>query len=149
VLTVIDFSDRTIREAFGNYEMVKQIVESEGPPTWMLESVAVVSTTFVVSENLLHLWNNGEVHLIKTTHPMTVDTPDDDIRELSEWCDKNGWKKLTVDNDLLEDPIQFGFWQRSYYAGLINSEYLSEYEKKEMERMKEAFDREQEQENML
>ena len=146
---MINFSDRTIREAFGNYKMVKQIVESEGPPTWMLESMAIVATTFVVSENLLHFWHNGEVHLIKTTHPMMTDTPDDDLRELSEWCEKNGWKKLTVDNDLLEDPQQFYFWQRMYFSGIIISEHLSECEKKETERMKEAYEREQQEEETV
>jgi hypothetical protein len=143
---LISFSDRTIKEAFGNYKLVKQIVESEGPSTWMLETMVVVANNFVVSENLVHLWHDGKVVLIKTTHPMVADVPDDDLRELSQWCEDNGWKKLTVDKDLLEDPQQFGFWQRAYYAGIITSEYLSEYEKNEMERMKEAYEREQKEE---
>ena len=143
---MIDFSDRTIRQAFGNYAMVKQIMESEGPSKWMIETTAVVASKFVVSENLLHLWDNGEVHLIGTSHPMTTDVPDDDLRELSEWCEKNGWKKLMIDDDSLQNPQQFNFWQRAYYAGIISSTYLTEYENRATERMKEAFEREQEQE---
>ena len=145
---MITFSDRTIREAFGNYKLTKQIVESEGPAKWMLETSAVIASKYVVSENLLHFWHDGKVVLIRTTHPMIADVPDDDLRELSEWCEKNGWKKLTVDNDLLEDPQQFGFWQRAYFAGIITSEYLSEYEKIETQRMKEAYEREQEEEEI-
>ncbi len=143
---MIEFSDITLRESFGNFLVTKEIMESEGPPSWMLETEASVVTPSISSQYTLHLWQDGIVCIMGTNRPLTVEVPDDDLRLLKEWCTSNGWKSLTVHKYSLEDPQHFDFWMRMYYAGIVNSEVLEKHDNQEMSRMKEAYERELEEE---
>jgi len=136
---MIEFSDLTLREGGGNYLQVKEIMENEGPPVWMLSSEASVITPAIASTFTLRFWNDGKVHIAGTTHPPTMEAPDEDLRFLREWCELNGWQIPTVKQDLLGTPLEFDFWLRIFYIGLIKSEVLEKHELANMKRMNEAY----------
>jgi len=140
---MIEFTDITLNESRGNYLHTKEIMEREGSPTWMLSTDASVVTPAIASSFTLHFWQNGLVYIMTTTHPITMEAPDDDLRFLKEWCDLNGWKTPVIHKDHLESPKEFEFWLRIFYIGLVYSEVLDSHERHEMDRMNEAYQREQ------
>lgn len=132
---MIRFSDITINEGWGNYRLIRELMESSGPKEWMIESHATISTPIISSDCVLHFWADGRVVLMETNHPLHSQAPDDDIRELSRWCRKNGWKNLVVDNKLITEQKEFEFWMRFYYSGMITSDVLKKHDEQEIERM--------------
>lgn len=129
---MVEVTDITLREANGNYSVVCDLMKID---KWMLESRAFVESSGMAASFLLHLWSDGKVKIITTDHPISFDMPDDDIRELSEWCRINGWQALTIDKDLLEDPAHFEFWLRFFRLGMVFSDELKSYDDNEMSRM--------------
>ena len=144
---MIEFADLTLREGHGNYLQIKEIMSKEGPPVWMLSSEASVVTPTIASSFTLRFWNDGKVHIAATTHPPTMEAPDDDLRFLKEWCELNGWQTPIVKKDLLDTPQEFDFWMRIFYIGLIKSDVLEKHEEANMERMNEAYQMELQEED--
>jgi len=142
---MIRFTDNTLREGDGNFGLIKEIMEREGPSSWMLRTTATVIIG-IESEYILHLWSDGRVVIMGTNRPISLDLPDDDIRHLSEWCKNSGWRRLEVYRSMIEDPTGFNFWMRMFIAGLIYNDEIDARESQEMERMEDAHKREQTQE---
>lgn len=142
---MIYFSDRTINECEGHYPSIVALMrDDENLFDWMLKSSATVVPTDLLGQMgasfdyQLHFWSNGNVVIMNTNHPVVVDVPDDDLRELRKWCDDHGWKKLKVHHLLTEDSQGFQFWMRMYIAGLVFSEVLVKHEEADMERLLKA-----------
>ena len=139
---IINFSDLTVIEGEGNYLRIKEIMDSEGPPQWMLETTATVVTELIASSFTLHLLNDGKAVIMNTDHPSTDEAPDDDFRRLSEWSSNNGWS-LRVDDILLSERRDLEFWMRLYRAAIIHSDILQKKEEDETRRMQTAYARDQ------
>lgn len=139
---MIDFSDKTMKESYGNFTSVKELMKIDGSEEWMIETDTMVRNDILSCFYVLHLYNSGEVKIIKTNHPIDLEIPDDDIRELSSWCYKNGWSGLTVHSGLIDDIKDFNFWMRQFRAGNVKGRVFEEYEKSESERF--AIEREKE-----
>lgn len=135
---MINFSDITLVESEGQYELTKDIM---GDGSWMIRSTATVITPTIAGSFLLHLWDDGNVYIMETDHPLFwvthdgLSVSDDDIRELSEWRKAKGWANLLVFRNLLLDPRGFEFWLREYRAGLVDSIELKKHDAAEMERL--------------
>ncbi|KKN14327.1 hypothetical protein LCGC14_0997290 [marine sediment metagenome] len=138
----IEFTDLTMIEGEGNLSRIKEIMEAEGPPEWMLETNVTVVTETIASHFMLHLWHDGRAVITYTDHPMSIEAPDDDFRRLSEWSINNGWK-LSIDDILLDNRRDLEFWMRLYQAAIIFSPILRKKEEDEMKRMQAAYDRDQ------
>ena len=134
---MIEFSDITMVEARGLYRQVSELMQ--GPVPWMLRTDCVVTTDVIVSRFILHFWNDQRVFIMETDRPPNNDIPEDDLRELSDWCIKAGWTKPQVHADILDDPQAYLFWQRQYRTGLVNSEVLEKDEREEVERFRTAY----------
>lgn len=128
---MIELSDLTILEAQGSFPVVTEIM---GNGVWMLRSEAVIVTPIITARYLLHFWNDGRVVIMETEHPPMPSIPDDDIRELKNWCDCNGWKGPYINSLLLSDPRFFDFWFRFFRAGIVYNEVFDEAEKEELQR---------------
>lgn len=139
---MIEFSDITLVETRGFYRQVADLMR--GTPEWMLRSDCIVHSESIVSRFILHFWHNKQVFIMEMDRPPQVDVPEDDLRELSEWCGLAGWDKPRVHKDLLEDPQSYQFWLRQYRTGLVNSEILEKNEQEEIERFREAYGSEEE-----
>lgn len=142
---MIEFADITLRQSRGYYKETKAFMEEDGLlPDWMLRSTVLVSTPFVAANYILHFWKDGRVVIYETDRPMLIDSLDEDLRELSQWCQKAGWKELGVNDRLLVDRQAYEFWRRTFIAGLIVSEKLQQHEEEEMERLSQAYLKEKE-----
>ncbi len=137
---MVELSDITLVESHGNYKMTCEIMDSDGPPDWMLRSEAIVSVGSLAFNYLLHFWHDGMVKIMETNHPPVMSVPDVDIRALSEWCDINGWKKPCLYQNLISDPNGFQFWMFIYRSGLVESEELKKYEDEEFRRLTQALE---------
>jgi len=136
---MILLSDATLIESEGNYIATKNIMSQETGRVWMLETDATVETAMITSTYLLHMWKNGDMYIMKTDRPFLIELPDDDIRELSEWCSEHGWGVPIIHDRLLDDARGFDFWMRIYRAGIVSAPLLVKYEEEEMSRFDEII----------
>ena len=142
------FSDMTINEGFGDYVAVGCLMDKDvGGRDWMLSTNATVSCNDVTMNYLLHFWKNGQVYIMKTDRPISLNVPDDDLRYLSKWCVSHGWGQMIADKNLLRDPIGFDFWLRMYQAGIAYSEELEKRDSDEMKRLSQVYTAEAEEED--
>lgn len=135
---MIEFSDLTLIESHGSFKAVKELM---GSGVWMLETTCVVTTFFVSASFVLHFWHDGRVCIMRTNHPTLMPStdmivPDDDIRELRNWCEKNGWQGLNVSDELVHDS--YDFWLKLFRSGIVNNDIFVNSEKEELERLKKA-----------
>ena len=128
---MISVTDRTLLESQGNFEKTCEIMEGSGPSTWMLRTTASISHGPNAFNYTLHFYNSGEVHIVDLNRPLTLDIPDDDLRQLFEWCTSNGWNRPILHKDLARDHRAFQFWMRMYNAGLIDGEEFREQEEED------------------
>ncbi len=136
---MIELTDRTLREAKGDFDHVVRIMKEEtSGQNWMLRTDAFVTCEFIAAKYTLHFWKNGNVIIYETDRPMRMDVSDDDLRELSYWCKVNKWKELQISDRLLVDRIAFEYWKRAFIAGLVKNDALQEYEDQEMKRLMET-----------
>lgn len=133
---MIRVTDITLLEAHCSYAQVCEIMNKDAAHVWMLRTDMTISSGGGHFSYKIHMWNNGDVYINDTNRPLNLDIPDDDLRELSEWCDVNGWNTPIVDRTLLEDTRDFQFWMRMYNAGLVYAPQLKEHEQEEHERFK-------------
>lgn len=138
---MIEFTDITIREAMGNYNTVKEIMAREDivSDNWMLRSSCTVFTNALYTEFVLHFWYNGSVVIYDTTHSIAIDSTEDDLRMLSDWCKLHGWKHLSIHDRLLKSSQDFDYWMRQYIKGIVVSEVLKSYEDSETNRFKQLM----------
>lgn len=142
---MINFSDLTIIECLGNYNLIKETFLKEGLTKWMLISEAAVVTSDISSLFLLHFWQDGRVFLKETNRPVSESAPSTDLTELRKWCEDGGWK-LYVDDRLLTSLSEYQFWMQKYREGLVLSDTLTQDEQKDSERMADVIIIEQKQE---
>lgn len=128
---MVEFQDLLIQQTNGQFKLIK---DEMGNNSWMLRSWAVVFANTIAARYLLHLWHDGQVVIIQTEHPPSSNIPDDDIRELKKWCDNNGWSKLCVHNDMINDMDVFEFWFRLYRAGIVYNSKFAKVEEEELKR---------------
>lgn len=137
---MIEFTDATLRQSLGYYEDTKKLMEEDGEVSeWMLRSSTFVSTPMSSAIYTLHFWKNGRVVIHDTDRPMQMDSLDEDLRELSQWCQKSGWEALDVNDRLLVDRHAYEFWRRMFIAGLIHNKKLQQHEDDEMKRLSQAY----------
>lgn len=144
---MIEFADSTLRETGGFYDEVVKLMKEEGEPSeWMLRSSAFVSNELVAQSYILHFWADGRVVIYETDRSMKLDSIDEELRELSQWCRDAGWKYLGVNDRLLNDRHALEFWKRAHIAGLVVNETLQQYEDEELIRLSKAYLKEKEEE---
>ncbi len=137
---MIEFTDTTLLQSKGYYKETKQLMEEDGPLSeWMLRSSAFVTSPMSAFNYTLHFWKDGRVVIYDTDRPMVVDSLDEDLRELSQWCRDAEWKELGVSDRLLVDRLAYEFWRRAFIAGLIVNEKLQQHEEEEMKRLSQAY----------
>jgi len=145
---MIEIADITLREAKGNFADTSKLMDEDVPGLdWMLRSQVFVVNQLAAANYVLHFWKNGRVVISGTDRPMKLESSDEDLRELSEWCRNSGWKELSVDERLLADRHHYEFWHRAFIAGMIASDILDKHEKEEIERLSNAQIRESEEDD--
>lgn len=144
---MIIFSDLTINEANGNYDKVCVLMMQDVGDKWMLRSQATITTPVVVSNLILHFWNDSKVYIKEIIRPpLTTGVPDDDLLELKEWCFANGWKLPIIDSRFTQNVSDFDFWLNKYRSALVDSEEFRKFDEEEMKRMTETLFEEQDEE---
>jgi len=144
---MVEVSDITLIECENNYDNVKKVMLKESNGNWMIKTKVNIVTQFIASEGTLHLWNDGKVVIVATNHPVSVGVPDQDLKELSEWCRQNKWSGLHIHDNLLLDRRARDYWKNIYLAGVIQSGILKELEEGEMDRLSKAYMKEQEEDD--
>jgi len=122
----LDFSDRTILEADGQYDHVRHLMESEWPhsPEWMIRSDLTVDSPFGYGSMTLHLYSNKDVYVIDYSPSMGDVYYNPDIQCLSAWAQEKGWNIPKPDKGIVQRSLEF--WKHFWLTGLVDSDYLTE-----------------------
>jgi len=145
----IEFTDYTLREAGGDFSLVKQLMISDGAiDPWMLETQALVETDDIASSFLLHFWNDGKVEIMSTDRVDGVGMGEDDIRYLKQWSELHGWQIPTVSDDLLSDQRSLLFWKKMHNIAAVQSDKLDKKEQEEMEKLQYILEGEEEEDDV-
>jgi len=139
-MAVKNITDSTIREADGQFAAIEAVMKGDTTGPWMLSTHLMVVTQVAAFEYELRFWDNGDVFIVKTEHPLSLEIPIDDLYELKEWCIQRGWKRLTLLDQALDDHADLEFWYRIFNAGIIEHEVLARREEERMRRANEASD---------
>ncbi len=140
---MIEFTDITLRQSGGNFDATQKLMaEDVGSGTWMLRTEVLISNEFATGQYLLHLWNDGNVVIQQVLSNKQVESSDEDLRELSEWCRINGWKNLKIQDSLLTDRRSREYWRRGFLAGLVKSDLFQREEDDQFRRLSEAQNKE-------
>ena len=134
---MIEFTDLTLRESKGDFAVTNQIMASK---EWMLRTKAFVSTNTISCFFLLHFFSDSKFVIQETEHPMVVNVPEDDLRYLHEWAQKNGWDGPYVSDRLMNERRAKDFWLRLYRSGIIKNNMLDAAEKEEVARFSKIID---------
>ncbi len=138
---MIRFSDITLNESEGDYDRTNEIMIKDGSTKWMLKTNATVlaydsqGQMTISCSYVLHFWYTKEVYIIGTDHPLNLAAPDDDIMDLSVWCEKHGWNIPHIHDSLIADPQGLTFWMRIYRMNLVQSVGLKKHDDEEMSRL--------------
>jgi len=126
----LEFSDRTIIEANGDFNSVKDIMEKETfANTWMIRSnlhmITIMHKKIFEAFFVLHFYHNGNIYIIeyKSTSGNLLYNPD--IRGLAEWAKNNGWIALIPHVDVIRTAVEF--WKHFWDANLIESDYFEKH----------------------
>ena len=126
---MIEFEDITLVEADGHYDKVVEIMKNDNVTTpWMLRSKVYVHTDSITGVFIVHLWADRRFVIDEIQRPVSVNVPNDDIIEMSEWTREHGWLLPEPANKLLDIPRFFDFWERQYQSGLITCTFIEERE---------------------
>ena len=137
---MIEFTDRTIIDAEGSYSRTKEVMDAESNGDWMILTRALFYGQEMMSRFELQFWFDGRVVIIETDRPLTVNIPgvvrtDEDLAELKDWCEMNGWHIPSPHRLLLDRPDAFDFWKHMYLTGLVESDVLKAHDDAEIARM--------------
>jgi len=127
---MIEFDDITLLEANGNFDKVVEIMSKESfVKTWMIKSQVFVHSGIMSSVFVVNFWNDRKVIIDNMFRPAFLESPNEDIAELSEWTKKNGWLLPEPSTKLIESPSLFLFWKHQYQSGLISCSVIEKKEK--------------------
>ncbi len=142
---MVNYSDKTLQESDGDYVSTAELMGGVDT-TWMIRATVSVSVSDIYSDFVLHFWNDGHVDIIDTTHPADMGAPDNDLRELNDWCRKNGWNSLCINSRNLKNRRSFDYWMQIYRSGIVESDFLRKRDEEETHRLVENLEREKEEE---
>lgn len=125
---MVEFEDITLIETKGNYQNLLELMKDDLAKEWMFKSKVFIYTEQVTGAFTINFWYNGKLIIDEMLRPPLLEIPNDDIVELKEWAEINGWKTPEPAAKLLDSPIMYRFWERQYQSGIIVSSVFEEKE---------------------
>jgi len=122
----ITFSDNTLIEGNGNYEVIKKIMSEDfaNDRGWMLRTICTLETVSGISELLLHFYSDKKVYIIEYIPSIKDVFYNPDIQCLNLWLQNSGWKVPRPSKDLINSDKEL--WKHFWEVYLIDSEYFDQ-----------------------
>jgi hypothetical protein len=121
------FSDVTINEADGEYEMALSLMEEyEEPKNWTLTSRVTVLLPFGTGccDMKLEFKFDGRIVITSFEPSDPEPTTNFDLRCLNAWAAMNGWLRPEPSAGLVMDRLNF--WKHMWEVNMCDSPYLEE-----------------------
>lgn len=120
---IIEFSDITMIEADGEYDIVCEIMNREnGNNDWMIKSDVFITDGIINSQITLHLYKNKDIYIENYDIKKDEAYYSPDLECLSQWAQQNGWNTPCPNKDLLLMDIDF--WKYFWETSLIDCDYF-------------------------
>lgn len=128
----ISFTDTTMLEANGEYEEVQRLMEAPQPfidkitvqlpsRSWVLKSKITIQHALGFCGMVCDFYHDGKV-IVTSFMPSVRDVHTPDMRCLSFWAQKFGWKVPEPKPSLVDENMEF--WRRQWETYIVNSDYL-------------------------
>lgn len=128
----ISFTDRTLLETNGEYDLVKQLMEKPQKivgriyadipsKQWVIKSRMTIQHSLGFAAMVCDFYHDGRVIISDyITSVKDVHTPD--VRCLSFWAQQSGWRVPEPKPSMIEEWADF--WRRQWETYIVNSDYL-------------------------
>ena len=136
----LNFSDITMVEAEGKFKTVSRLMKEDSvvEHDWCIKTRLTIVSQFGEGNFTLNLFSDGRVFVIAYSPSTDNMYYNPDLRCLSVWCDKNGWKIPQPSPDVAKERIQF--WKYFWETMIIDSDYFEKrFGKRKSEDMREAI----------
>jgi len=125
----IQFSDRTLLEANGEFAKVCKIMKKEAiergsigsREEWVIRSKISILNPFGFTMFICSFYNTGKVY-ISEYMPSSKDIHNTDIRSLTYWCNEFGWKTPEPMPSIVESWPDF--WKKEWETFIVDSSFL-------------------------
>lgn len=120
------FTDVTMLEADGEYDAVKEIMESEEicPDDWMIRSGLTIDSNYGIASMVVHFHADRRA-VIREYAPSVGDVfYNPDVGAISSWAQHAGWRTPEPSVELVRESIEF--WKHYWETLLVDSEYLDD-----------------------
>jgi hypothetical protein len=126
-------TDVTLSEAYGNYDRVVQIMNTDAnygkpmpknkkPTQWVLRSNIGINNSFGYNEIVCQFKSDRSVDILQY-EPIIRDVfYNIDIRCFAHWCWENGWSRPEPAPDLIRTKPDF--WKHQWQSYVVDSAYL-------------------------
>jgi len=120
----ISFSDITILESGGKFELVKDIMEKDSIANnkWMLQSYATVQYAEGFADFELHFFYDKNIYIADYQPSIKDVFYNLDLSYLLVWAQENGWNIPKITTDLVK--LNEKYWKYFWSVNLIDSDYL-------------------------
>jgi len=122
----LNFTDHTILETEGKYDLVKQIMEDDSyvGVEWMVRSHLTIDFPTNSCMFVLHFYHNKKIIIAEYESSVADVFYNSDIPCISIWAQDNGWNCPQPHPDLIRDGLDF--WKHFWETSVLDSEYLDE-----------------------
>jgi len=119
----IDFTDVTLAEADGVFEIVKELMSEDCyDDSWMIRTSATITSQFGVGLMVLHFYGTGKI-LIDDYNPSINDVYyNPDVRALCDWAKEAGWTTIQPGVDIIRKNKDF--WKYFWETFIIDSDHF-------------------------
>ena len=112
------FSDRTILEADGEYDIACVLMKDE-PFPWCLRTDLTLVHPFGMCDMALELFSDRSLKIVKFKPSVPDALLNFDVRSLTQWASKNGWNTPVPSKHVIDSAVPF--WKHQWETHAVNS----------------------------
>lgn len=121
----LNFTDITMVESEGEYDIVKRLVEEDlGPHHWNIKTNLVIESPFGVGMLELDLRHDRSIYIIGYQASTGNIYYNPDLSALMRWSQIAGWKIPQPSEELIRSNLSF--WRHMWETLIIDSDLLDE-----------------------
>ena len=118
----LNFSDLTMAETEGIFELVEQKMLGEFPSNkkWVIKTELTIESKFGIGTMILNLYYDGRIYILEYEPSIGNVFYNPDVQAFSGWSQENGWKIPQPHVDLIRSSKEF--WRHFYDTLIIDSD---------------------------
>lgn len=118
----INFSDITMNQGGGYFELVQEIMNDDFVHAWMIRTTCTIDGQLGLSTMILHFHHDKNVTIDEYIPSGGNVFYNPDVQVLTSWCSEYGWLTPKPSQELIERDVEF--WKHYWSTHLVDSDIL-------------------------